>query len=85
MAEKKLLGDIALEEKKTIAWQNYLASKEKGEDETARKWFREHGELAGHYIKSTEVDQKVKVQQITEEESRIINEAIRKNRISGVN
>jgi phage terminase small subunit len=86
--EKKLLGAIQLEEKKSIAWENYLVAKQDGDLERARKWFREHGELAGHYIQRSEVDQKVKVQQLTQEENKLILEEIRKhreNRIAGVN
>ena len=86
--EKKLLGAIDSERKKSIAWENYLSAKQVGEMENARKWFREHGELNGDYIKKTEIDQKVKVSQINEEESKLILEEIRKireNRIAGVN
>jgi sarcosine oxidase delta subunit len=86
--DKKLLGAIQLEEKKSIAWENYLMAKSNGEIETARKWFREHGELAGHYIQRSEVDQKVKVAQIADEESRLIQEEIRKytkNRLQEIN
>jgi phage-related minor tail protein len=52
----------------------------------AQKWFKEHGELAGHYIQRSEVDQKVKVEKVSEEESKMILEEIRKqrNRLSGV-
>jgi phage terminase small subunit len=84
--EKKLLGAIQLEEKKSIAWENYLTAKASGESAMAQKWFKEHGELAGHYIQRSEVDQKVKVEKVSEEESKMILEEIRKqrNRLSGV-
>lgn len=86
--ERKLLGAIDIERKKSIAWENYLASKTDGDMEKARKWFREHGELNGDYIQRTEVDQKVKVQQVSEEESKLIMQEIRKireNRVVGIN
>jgi len=86
--EKKLLGAIQIEEKRSIAWENYLQAKSDNDLERARKWFREHGELAGHYIQRSEVDQKVSVKQVAEEESKLILDEIRKireNRVAGVN
>lgn len=48
-----------LETKIKLAWDNYLKAMSDNKPSIAQKWWREHGELSGHYIEKKEISQEV--------------------------
>jgi hypothetical protein len=77
---------ITIDDKKRIAWTNYMEAKNAGDHAAAKTWFQEHSDLCGHYKKGK--DDKDDSRRIAESEAQAILDEIRKhtrNRMIEVN
>lgn len=59
--QQETKADLAL--KKDIAWKNYNEARMKNDVRGMKFWWREHGELSGHYITKTENKTELDIQE----------------------
>ena len=66
----------------SIAWHNYLIALGRDDHKEARLWYREYGELSGHYIQKTETKVQVEHTEDQLKEIESIRASIQPSRIS---